>query len=112
MTNEGYNPVVIPVVPSLEYDSYITIGVDDGQRPQQQTVNSRSNRGGRWPTWGTSFEQGNDLSSTLRLAELGLPLNIYAMVYAGEDSLVLIGQFTTDATTGQITFQAFGEGQL
>ncbi|MGB1618978.1 MAG: hypothetical protein ACPHBM_05095, partial [Flavobacteriales bacterium] len=39
LTNEGYNPVVFPVVPDLEYDSFVTIGMTapassaDGEQP-------------------------------------------------------------------------------
>ena len=51
----------------------------------------------RWLTWGTTLVwQGNDIIIDTQTGGSWFPLFPDANAYAGPDSFVLIGQFTTD----------------
>ena len=95
----------------LEFDSYITIGIDGPSQnfPGSTEVSIVADED---QPWGATFEQGNDLIIDSPIGGAWFATNIYSNGVAGPDSLVLIGQFTTDADlTGQITFQTFIQGQ-
>ena len=111
LTPQPSNPALFPAFPSLEFDSYITIGVDgpaNGLNGEAEvSIVSDENQ-----PWGTTFEAGNDLIIDSPIGGAWFATNIYSNGVAGADSLVLIGQFTTDAElTGQITFQTFIQGE-
>ena len=102
LTNEGYNPVVFPAVPDLEYDSFITVGMtapassEDGEQPINSIGDPMNN-------WIPAFDPGAgmtgaDIVINTQTGGSWFPLFPDANAYAGEDSLVLIGQFTTDTT--------------
>ena len=111
LTPQASNPALFPAFPALEYDSFITIGVDGPanglENETEVSIVSDENQ-----PWGTSFEAGNDLIIDSPIGGAWFATNIYTNGVAGADSLVLIGQFTTDAVlTGQITFQTFIQGE-
>ena len=110
-TPEPNNPLLYAGFPSLEFDSYITIGIDGPSQnfPGSTEVSIVADED---QPWGATFEQGNDLIIDSPIGGAWFATNIYSNGVAGPDSLVLIGQFTTDAElTGQITFQTFIQGQ-
>ena len=102
LTNEGYNSVVFPAVPDLVYDSFVTIGMDGpaSSAEGEQTINTI---GDPLNNWIPAFEPGGgasgaDLVINTQTGGSWFPLYPDGNAYAGEDSLVLIGQFTTDTT--------------
>ena len=102
LTNEGYNPLVFSVAPDLEYDSFVTIGMDSPANSEdgEQTINSI---GDPLANWVPAFEPGAgmtgaDLVIDTQTGGSWFPLYPDNNAYAGPDSLVLIGQFTTDTT--------------
>jgi hypothetical protein len=115
LTNGAYNSIVFPAVPDLEYDSFVTIGMDgppstaDGEQ-YINTVGDPTNN------WIYSFEPGAGMSgSDLVINTLtgGSWFTLFpnANGFAGEDSLVLIGQFTTDTMlTGFVSIAVFEDG--
>jgi hypothetical protein len=76
------NPALFPVFPSLEYDSWVTIGLED------QVDNAMLNIGIDW----TNFEAGGAIE-TSDGAWFATPDD--AQVLAGAELRVLIGQFTS-----------------
>ena len=97
---------LIPVFPSLEYDSWITIGHAPEDGAPAATVSAIASPSQNWPA---NFEAGNDLIMDDLIGglwyifndgnEQGLP---------DEDGKVLIAQLTTDGTVGvQISGQYF-----
>ena len=97
---------LIPVFPSLEYDSWITIGHAPEDGAPAATVSAIASPSQNWPA---NFEAGNDLIMDDLIGGLwyifndgndqGLP---------DEDGKVLIAQLTTDGTVGvQISGQYF-----
>ena len=110
-TPEFNNPALFTTFPALEFDSYITIGIDGPSQNYPGTAGVSIVADQDQP-WDASFEQGNDLIIDSPIGGAWFATNIYNNGVAGPDSLVLVGQFTTDAElTGQITFQTFIQGQ-
>ncbi|MGB1073068.1 MAG: hypothetical protein ACPGYZ_03160 [Flavobacteriales bacterium] len=110
-TPEFNNPALFAAFPSLEYDSYVTIGIDGPSQNYPGTAGVSIVTDEDQP-WSETFEQGNDLIIDSPIGGAWFATYIYSNGVAGPDSLVLIGQFTTDAAlTGQITFQTFIQGQ-
>jgi len=102
LTNEGYNPLVFGVAADLEYDSFVTIGMDSPASSEdgEQTINSI---GDPLANWVPAFEPGAGMTGSNLVIDTQtggswFPLYPDANAYAGPDSMVLIGQFTTDTT--------------
>ena len=89
---EGANPLVFPFIPEAEYDSWVTIGLD-------QSAVSTSGESSvsilRADPWVDPFESGGSLSIMDALGVWYI-LNGATNGIAGEDKKVLLGQFTTD----------------
>jgi hypothetical protein len=81
-TSISINTALIPLFPSLEYDSWVTIGSEN------QTDNAMLDIGIDW----TDFENGGDIE-TDNGVWFATPNDM--QVIAGDDFRVLIGQFTT-----------------
>ena len=103
------NPLSIPLFPSLEYDSWVTIGLDGpaGLNEQEPETIGNSNN-----SWETNFEAGMDL-----LIQDTIGGAIYVVgsestnIISGADQRILIGQFTTDGhMSGQVNVQMFSDG--
>ena len=117
LTNEGYNPLVFPVVPDLEYDSFVTIGMDSPANSDdgEQTINSI---GDPLANWVSAFEPGAgmpgaDLVIDTQTGGSWFPLYPDANAFAGPDSMVLIGQFTTNQEFyGELSVASFIEGDM
>ena len=80
-TSAHINPAFYDIFPSIVYDSWVTIGLED------QTGNNMLNIGIDW----SDFESGNEIS-TDNGAWFATPAD--AQVLAGSDLRVLVGQFT------------------
>ena len=95
VTPNNNNPLLFDLLPTLRYDSWVTIGIDvapsgiDGEIP----IGVFPPESGYWVS---DFEEGNDLVMDVDGAwfvTLGSTNGT-----AGEDLRVLVGQFTTDGT--------------
>lgn len=112
LNNESYNPVLFGSFPDLEYDSFITIGMDgpavtdDGEA----AINAVGDPSANWipqfdPGGGAT---GSDIIIDTQTGGSWFPLYPNSNAYAGADSLVMIGQFTTDTTLyGVISIATF-----
>lgn len=109
VTPSNNNPLLFSILPSLEFDSWVTIGIDaapDGAAGEIPI--------GVFPPetgfWVEEFEAGGNLVMDVDGAwfvTLGSENGV-----AGEDLRVLVGQFTTDGViTGVLNLQVFSEGQ-
>jgi len=108
VTANDNNPLIFDLLPSLRYDSWVTIGIEsmavglEGEIPV-----------GLFPAeteyWVDEFESGGNLVMDIDGAwyvTLGGANGI-----AGEDLRVLVGQFTTDGViSGVLNLQVFSEG--
>ena len=81
-TSQNVNPALFPFFPSLEYDSWVTIGSED------YIGNEMIDIGIDW----TAFESGGDIE-TDNGSWFATPDDV--QVLAGSDLRVLVGQFTT-----------------
>ena len=88
-TSISINPALIPLFPSLEYDSWVTIGSEN------QVDNAMLDIGIDW----TEFENGGNIE-TDNGTWFATPDDMQSM--AGDDLRVLIGQFTTYGWDSQI----------
>ncbi|MBT6270055.1 MAG: hypothetical protein HOI88_06875 [Phycisphaerae bacterium] len=88
-TSININPALIPLFPSLEYDSWVTIGSEN------QVANAMLDVGLYW----TEFENGGNIE-TDNGSWFATTLDMQSM--AGDDLRVLIGQFTTYGMDSQI----------
>ena len=113
--NEGYNPALFPLFADLEYDSFISIGMTapavsgNGEAPINAVGDPSAN-------WIPEFEPGegatgSDIIIDTQIGGSWFPLFPDANGFAGSDSLVLIGQFTTDVPlSGEVSFAVFLDG--
>lgn len=97
-TSNNINPALISLFPSLEYDSWVTIGSEN------QVDNAMIDIGIDW----TEFEDGGDIE-TDNGVWFATPNDIQVM--AGDDLRVLIGQFTTYGYDSQISGSLNLEGK-
>ena len=112
LTNDAFNSVLFAAFPDLEFDSFVTIGMDSpanstsGEAPVNAIADPMSN-------WIDAFEPGQGApGANINISSLTggswFPLFPDANGFAGDDLLVLIGQFTTDGeisgTVGVATF--------
>lgn len=113
--NEGYQSVLFGGFPDLEYDSFITIGMDGPADASagEAVINAVGDPAANWipvfePGGGAT---GSDIIIDTQTGGSWFPLYPNSNAYAGEDSLVMIGQFTTDTVLyGVISVAAFVGG--
>lgn len=109
VTPSNNNPLLFGILPSLEFDSWVTIGIASAPDGAAGEIPI-----GVFPPesgfWVEDFEAGGDLVMDVDGAwfvTLGSENGV-----AGEDLRVLVGQFTTDGViTGVLNLQVFSEGQ-
>ena len=115
LSNEAYNPILFAGFPDLEFDSFVTIGMDAPANSDdgEAAINSVGDPGNNWIP---AFEPGggmtgNDIVIETQTGGSWFPLYPDANAYAGADSLVMIGQFTTDTTLyGVVSIASFVGG--
>ncbi len=115
LTNESYNDVLFAGFPELEYDSFVTIGMAGPHNASagEAAINSVGDPVSNWipvfePGGGMT---GGDITIDTQTGGSWFPLFPDANAYAGADSLVMIGQFTTDTTLyGVISIASFVGG--
>ena len=106
---ENSNPLVFAFVPSLAYDSWVTIGLEgpaDGSIGEVGVSVLEGNE-----PWIAPFESGGSIDISDDLGGLWYVLNGAANGVAGDDLRVLLGQFTTSGNLdGQMYMQFFIHG--
>ena len=117
LTNQTYQAGIFTSFPDLEFDSFVTIGMDApadiSEEAGEGVVNSV---GDPQNDWSVAFEpglgaNGGDIIIDTQTGGSWFPLYPDANAYAGADSLVLIGQFTTDTTLfGVVSVASFVGG--
>ena len=107
----GHNisPLAFEVLPELEYDSWLTVGLDGPAGPNDQAP---SPIGDSESGWLSNFEAGGDVVLN---DETGGALYVVndpsENIVSGDDLRILVGQFTTDGElSGQVNFQMFNMG--
>ena len=104
------NPLWFVVVPSLEYDSWLTIGIDQ----QYNSANNESDISfvqAPSDTWMNEFNAGNNIEINSFFGGSWFALITASNGYAGEDNRVLVAQLTTSGVvTGQLFVQVFPNG--
>ena len=115
LSNSSYNPLLFTTFPELEYDSFVTIGMDAPANADngEAAINSVGDPGNNWipvfePGAGAT---GGDIIIDTQTGGSWFPLYPDANAFAGADSLVMIGQFTTDTTLfGVVSIASFVGG--
>ena len=104
------NPAFYTAFPELEYDSWLTLGVEDSTEPMEILALAD-------PTYDafSAFEAGENVMSNTPVgngwATLFPGLGAANAGFAGDDLKVLIGQLTTSGSiTGSLYVQIFPEG--
>ena len=115
LNNENYNSLLFDLFPDLEFDSFITIGMD-GPAVTANGEAAINAVGDLSANWIPQFEPGggatgSDIIIDTQTGGSWFPLYPNSNAYAGADSLVMIGQFTTDSTLyGVISIASFVGG--
>ncbi len=107
----GHNisPLAFEFLPELEFDSWLTVGLDGPAGPNEQPP---SPIGDSESGWLSNFEAGEDVVLN---DETGGALYVVndpsENIVSGGDLRILVGQFTTDGElSGQLNFQMFNMG--
>ncbi|MFZ8836060.1 MAG: hypothetical protein ACO2XQ_03360, partial [Flavobacteriales bacterium] len=109
LTVNDINPGLFSFFPALEYDSYVTIGLDSEAQSGESSVALSGSE-----SWGPSFLAGNNLSIDASNSAAGSGWSVPAGAtnsYAGADGRVMIAQVTTDgALNGSFFIEFYDEG--
>lgn len=107
LTGPDINPLLLPAFPSLEFDSFVTIGRATSGEPGGAVNSIESN----CDQWATSFNAGGAIEMDCLFGGAWFALNGDSNGLAGDDLRVLIGQFTTNGElSGTINVQVFPLG--
>ena len=103
------NPAIFAFDPLLEFDSWVTIGLDGPPGPndlEPSTIGDGNNN------WESNFEAGEDLVMDDAIGGAIFVTGFESdNLFSGEERRILIGQFTTDGDmTGVVNVQVFPEG--
>ena len=110
LTASQQNPILYAAFPDLEYDSYVTIGMDAPADAMAGEAEISTLAGPSNP-WNTNFEAGGNLVIDDLVGGAWFALNGDANGNPEVDGRVLIGQFTTDGEiSGSFYVQVFPEG--
>lgn len=106
---QNINPELFMNFPELEFDSWITVGVDGPLTVGQNTVNTVGSIGPNG--WLSQFEMGNNIVLNTPVGGAWFILNGGTNGVAGDDLRVLIGQVTTGGEmSGRLNVQIFENG--
>lgn len=109
ITPDNINPLFFTVVPSLNYDSWLTIGIDGvaGDGESAITVVQAAD-----DNWVNTFNAGGNLEINSFFGGSWFALITSNNGFAGEDKRVLVAQLTTDGdVSGQLYVQVFPNGE-
>ena len=92
ITPSGINPAFLTPFPSLAFDSWVTIGIENAPSAGEGSI-SILEEGSE--TWVNPFESGGDINLTGVVGGGWYTFSNYSNAVAGDDLEILIGQFTT-----------------
>ena len=115
LTNANYNSIIFDSFADLEYDSFVTIGMDAPADTDagEEAINAI---GDPSSDWSVAFEPGlgvtgSDIIIDTQTGGSWFPLYPNSNAVAGPDSLVMIGQFTTNNILyGVVSISTFAGG--
>ena len=108
LTADGINPLFFPLFPDLEYDSWVTIGIDQVPGEDEGAINVAQASG---DTWASDFEAGENLELNSFFGGSWFTTGNVSNGFAGDDNRVLVAQLTTDGNiTGSLYTQIFPNG--
>jgi hypothetical protein len=102
------NPLFFGFVPTLQYDSWLTMGISNSPGAGESDVTFVLASGDNWIN---SFEAGGNLEINSFFGGSWFTLPTFSNGYAGADQRVLVAQLTTDGQlSGQLYVQVFPNG--
>ena len=105
---DNINTLFYTVVPSLAYDSWLTMGIESTPVGGQSAITFVEAPADNWMS---EFNAGNDLEINSFFGGSWFALISASNGYAGEDQRVLVAQLTTSGeVTGQLYVQVFPNG--
>ncbi len=105
---DNINALFYTVVPSLAYDSWLTMGIESAPVGDESAITFVEAPGDNWTA---EFNAGNDLEIDSFFGGSWFALITASNGYAGEDQRVLVAQLTTSGeVTGQLYVQVFPNG--
>ena len=105
---DNINTLFFAVVPSLMYDSWLTIGLDSQPSGEESAITFVEAPGDNWMA---EFNAGNNLNIDSFFGGSWFALITANNGYAGDDQRVLVAQLTTDGElNGQLYVQVFPNG--
>ena len=110
LTAGTVSPLFYAAFPDLQYDSWLTIGIDAAPVSGDGTADvTLAEAAG--DTWTSDFEAGQNLEINSFFGGSWFTTNLVSNGLAGDDQKVLVAQLTTDGTlTGQLYVQVFPLG--
>ena len=108
LSPDNINELFYTVVPSLAYDSWLTIGIESTPQGDESSITFVQAPGDNWVS---EFNAGNDLEIDSFFGGSWFALITASNGYAGDDQRVLVAQLTTTGeVTGQLYVQVFTNG--
>ncbi len=105
---DAINTLFYSVVPSLEYDSWLTIGIDEAPQGQESAITFVEAPDDNWMS---EFEAGENLVIDSFFGGSWFTLSNASNGVAGDDQRVLVAQLTTSGQVeGQLYAQIFPNG--
>ena len=105
---DNINALFYTVVPSLAYDSWLTIGIESAPTGSESAITFVE---APEDNWTSEFAAGSDLEIDSFFGGSWFALITASNGYAGEDQRVLVAQLTTTGeVTGQLYVQVFPNG--
>jgi len=105
---DAINALFYSVVPSLEYDSWLTIGIEEAPQESESAITFVEAPSDNWMS---EFESGQDLVIDSFFGGSWFTLSNASNGVAGDDQRVLVAQLTTTGTIGgQLYVQIFPNG--
>ena len=108
VTANVINPAFFPIFPSLEWESWVTIGIENNMISGDESLVSLVPE---TTDWIANFNAGNGVTMEGAFGDGWYTLSNVTNGLSGDDQRVLVGQFTTEGIlSGQIFVQMFPEG--
>ena len=108
VTANVMNPAFFPIFPSLEWESWVTIGIENNMISADESLVSLVPE---TTDWVANFNAGNGVTMEGAFGDGWYTLSNVTNGLSGDDQRVLVGQFTTEGIlSGQIFVQMFPEG--
>ena len=108
VTANVMNPALFPIFPSLEWESWVTIGIENNMISEDESLVALVPE---TTDWAANFNAGNGVTMEGAFGDGWYTLSNVTNGLSGDDQRVLVGQFTTEGIlSGQIFVQMFPEG--